>query len=166
MTTVRWRCSHGAALLPRPSPVLCRTRTCLRTLHQFLPSYLPPCALIALRAGLDSEARAVLESHGVLDRSYPRLVAPGSAGATLAFDSHMPAGTKRCVMTNRRRTAAGMWCERVLTQRRPVPCGSHHEPRRTGHLSPSHMENSGEAGASRGVAEGVRDRRSSKSRRR
>ena len=149
VTTVRWRCSHGAALLPHTLPTLCHDGTCHSTLHQFPPSYLPPCALIASRAGLDSEARAAREVHGVLDRACPRLLALGSAVDTLALESHMPVRTRRCVMANRRRAVAGMRCRRVLTQRRPVPCGSHHEPRRTGHLSPSHMENSGEAGASR-----------------
>ena len=149
VTTVRWRCSHGATLLPHTLPTLCHDGTCHSTLHQFPPSYLPPCALIASRAGLDSEARAAREVHGVVGRACPRRVALGSAFDTLMFESHMPMRTRRCVMANRRRAVAGMRCRRVLTQRRPVPCGSHHEPRRTGHLSPSHMENSGEAGASR-----------------
>ena len=149
MTTVCWRGSHGAALLPHAPPTLCHDGTCRSSLHQFPPSYLPPCALIASRAGLDSEARAAREVHGVVGRACPRRVALGSAFDTLMFESHMPMRTRRCVMANRRRAVAGMRCIRVLTQRRPVPCGSHHEPRRTGHLSPSHMENSGEAGASR-----------------
>ena len=151
VTTVRWRGSHGATLLPHPPPTLCHDGTCHSTLHQFPPSYLPPCALIASRAGLDSEARAAREVHGVLGRACPRLLALGSALATLALESHMPTRTRRCVLANQAACGgAGGW-HAVLTQRRPVPCGSHHEPRRTGHLSRSEMENSGEAA---GVARG------------
>ena len=97
VTTVRWRCSHGAALLPHTLPTLCHDGTCHSTLHQFPPSYLPPCALIASRAGLDSEARAAREVHGVLGRACPRLLALGSAVDTLALESHMPTKTRRCV---------------------------------------------------------------------
>ena len=100
VTTVRWRCSHGATLLPHTLPTLCHDGTCHSTLHQFPPSYLPPCALIASRAGLDSEARAAREVHGVLGRACPRLLALGSAVDTLALESHMPTRTRRCVMAN------------------------------------------------------------------